>query len=41
VDGGRAAIQFFTAYVLERSLSVDNIFVIAMIFSYFMVPAAF
>lgn len=29
---------FFTGYVLEKSLSVDNLFVIAMIFSYFAVP---
>lgn len=37
--GGReAAIQFFTGYVIEKSLSVDNIFVIALIFSHFRVP---
>jgi tellurite resistance protein TerC len=33
-----AALEFFTAYVVEKSLSVDNIFVIIMIFSYFRVP---
>lgn len=33
-----AAVQFFTGYVIEKSLSVDNIFVIAMVFSYFSVP---
>ncbi|NIM62962.1 MAG: tellurium resistance protein TerC, partial [Acidobacteria bacterium] len=38
LTGKQAAIQFFTAYVLEKSLSVDNIFVIAMIFAYFGVP---
>lgn len=32
------AIQFFTAYVVEKSLSVDNIFVFLLIFSYFQVP---
>lgn len=37
-DGKEAAIAFFTAYVVEKSLSIDNIFVIAMIFSYFRVP---
>lgn len=29
------AVEFFTGYVIEKSLSVDNIFVIIMIFSYF------
>jgi tellurite resistance protein TerC len=32
------ALEFFTAYVIEKSLSVDNIFVMIMIFSYFQVP---
>ncbi len=32
------AIEFFTGYVIEKSLSVDNIFVMIMIFSYFNVP---
>jgi tellurite resistance protein TerC len=35
------AIEFFTGYVIEKSLSVDNIFVIIMIFSYFDVPKAY
>ena len=38
LTGQQAATQFFTGYVLEKSLSVDNIFVIAMIFAYFGVP---
>lgn len=38
LDGPSAALLFFTAYVLEKSLSVDNLFVIAMIFSYFAIP---
>ncbi|MDR2009117.1 MAG: TerC family protein [Bacteroidales bacterium] len=29
------ALEFFTAYILEKSLSVDNLFVFIMIFSYF------
>ena len=33
--GREAALQFFTGYVIEKSLSLDNIFVIALIFSYF------
>ena len=32
------AVTFITGYVIEESLSVDNIFVIVMIFSYFRVP---
>lgn len=39
--GKEAALEFFAAYVLEKSLSLDNIFVIAMIFAYFRVPAQF
>lgn len=35
------AIEFFTGYIIEKSLSVDNIFVMIMIFSYFHVPKAF
>jgi len=38
LSGQQAASQFLLGYVLEKSLSVDNIFVIAMIFSYFRVP---
>lgn len=38
-DGKEAALNFFTGYVIEKSLSLDNIFVIALIFSYFQVPA--
>ena len=38
--GREAAIQFFTGYLVEKSLSIDNIFVIAMIFAFFRVPLA-
>jgi tellurite resistance protein TerC len=41
LSGQRAAIHFFTAYLVEKSLSLDNIFVIAMVFSYFQVPAQY
>ena len=41
LSGRQAAIQFFTGYLVEKSLSIDNIFVIAMIFAYFGVPAAY
>ncbi len=32
------AMEFFTGYLIEKSLSVDNIFVFLMVFSYFSVP---
>lgn len=38
LDGHAAAVKFFTGYVIEKSLSVDNIFVIALIFAYFRIP---
>jgi tellurite resistance protein TerC len=36
--GGDAAVQFFTGYLLEKSLSVDNLFVFLIIFTQFKVP---
>lgn len=39
LTGPEASVKFFTAWLLEWSLSVDNIFIIALIFSYFRVPA--
>lgn len=46
ISAGRAvanesATQFLTGYLIEKSLSVDNIFVFLMIFSYFAVPLEF
>jgi tellurite resistance protein TerC len=38
LTGEQAATQFLTGYLLEKSLSVDNVFVIAMIFTYLQVP---
>lgn len=38
VGGHDAAIKYFTGYIIEKSLSLDNIFVMAMIFAYFRVP---
>ena len=38
-DGRAAAVLFLTGYVAEKSLGMDNIFVIAMIFSSFRIPA--
>ena len=37
-DGRLAAVKFLTGYVIELSLSADNVFVIAMIFQYLRVP---
>ncbi len=37
-DGGSAMVKYLTGYVVEKSLSVDNVFVIAMIFGFFAVP---
>ena len=39
--GSEPAVQFFTGYLIEKSLSVDNIFVFALLFSYFAVPPAY
>lgn len=39
--GKNEAYEFLTAYVLEKSLSVDNIFVMTIIFSHFRVPPRF
>ena len=36
--GETKALEFFTGYVIEKSLSVDNLFVFIMIFSYFRIP---
>jgi tellurite resistance protein TerC len=38
-DGGTAAVKYIVGYLVEKSLAVDNIFVIAMIFSAFAVPS--
>lgn len=37
-DGWSATLKYLTGYVVEKSLSVDNVFVIAMIFGFFAVP---
>lgn len=40
-DGLDATIKYLTGYVVEKSLSVDNIFVIAMIFGFLAVPSMY
>ncbi len=38
LTGSKAAIQYITGFLIEQSLSIDNLFVIAMIMTYFKVP---
>ena len=38
VSGWQSALEYFTGYVIEYSLSIDNMFVFIMIFTYFAVP---
>ena len=38
-DANKNALQFVTGYLIELSLSMDNVFVIALIFGYFRIPA--
>jgi tellurite resistance protein TerC len=40
-EGSDAALTFMTGYLIEDSLSVDNIFVMVVIFSYFRVPPSY
>ena len=40
VEGPRHALEFYTGYVLEYSLSIDNMFVFILIFGYFAIPPA-
>src|SRR5262245_26927160 len=39
--GSKLALEFFTGYLIERTLSVDNLFVFLLIFSYFAVPSQY
>ncbi len=40
-SGAEPALQFFAGYLIEKSLSVDNIFVFVLVFTAFQVPAAY
>jgi tellurite resistance protein TerC len=40
-SNSEAALAFLTGYLLEKSLSVDNIFIFVVIFTYFAVPAIY
>ena len=39
--GKQIGLEFLTGYIVEKSLSVDNIFVFVMVFSYFAIPPKF
>jgi tellurite resistance protein TerC len=39
--GQQASVEFFTGYLIEKSLSIDNIFIFVLIFTSFAVPAAY
>lgn len=38
VDGPEQALEFFTGYLVEKSLSIDNLFIFLVIFQFFKVP---
>ena len=40
-DGTSPAMEYLTGYFIEKSLSVDNVFVISLIFGYFSIPRSF
>jgi tellurite resistance protein TerC len=40
-DGQTNSIEYFSAYFMEKGLSIDNIFVFILIFSYFKIPEKF
>jgi len=39
--GNKEALEFVTGYLIELSLSMDNVFVIALIFAYFQIPGQY
>jgi tellurite resistance protein TerC len=39
--GAESGLEFFTGYLIEQSLAMDNIFVIALIFSFLRIPAVY
>jgi tellurite resistance protein TerC len=39
--GPQLAMEFFTGYLIEKALSIDNIFVFIMVFSYFQIPSKY
>jgi tellurite resistance protein TerC len=41
LDGTSPAVEYLTGYFIEKSLSIDNVFVISLIFGYFAIPARY
>lgn len=41
IKGTEAGMEFFAGYIVEQSLSVDNLFIFIMLFDYFKVPSEF
>ncbi|KAJ8598705.1 hypothetical protein CTAYLR_010741 [Chrysophaeum taylorii] len=41
IQGRQSALEFFSGYIVEQSLSVDNLFVFVMLFEYFRVPSEY
>ncbi|WP_176592188.1 TerC family protein [Sphingobium sp. EM0848] len=41
VRGPEPGMQYFTGFFIEKALSIDNVFVISLIFSYFAIPAKY
>lgn len=39
--GAESAIEYYTGYAIEKALSIDNVFVISLIFGYFAIPAKY
>ena len=39
--GATSGMEYFTGYALEKALSIDNVFVISLIFGYFAIPAKY
>jgi tellurite resistance protein TerC len=40
-DGTHAGVAYFTGFFIEKALSIDNVFVISLIFGYFAIPRAY
>ncbi|MGB8817557.1 MAG: TerC family protein [Rhizobiaceae bacterium] len=40
-SGEQAGLEYLTGFIIEKSLAMDNVFVIAMIFSYFAIPKVY
>ena len=41
LEGQEPALEFLTAYLIEKSLSVDNLFVFIVLFNYFKIPTMY